>query len=399
MCAHSKHARRSGMFGGPHRPRVIRISLRLGVASLASAVLATVAHAQTAQAQAPVTTPPVVLEAVAPSDMIGVDLKPDHYDDAGYPESAEGLLVVELDPTAGPITMVRGKQPHYIEAQFTNTQRDAVLLARKQSLSDVLPSGAAHEVPYGYGAIKRSLSAITLVEAQLTPHVSDNQKSYETFPLRDLYVGAALSLSGLRGEARWVEQERYVAFGQVGLNVAALAGAKINRTYGAFAVPVTLGGGIRYPSLVGIIGSHWTTGAELNLGLGATDDDKDTGNVIVLPGLFHEVEWTLDRDLDVKDYRADPRPYNYGLHAISLKIGAYANVLGDAGSGILFDILVSYRINIVGPSIPPHDFKQTRTTYASDRYVRRKLEDEQRRKQLEELRRDRGVGPLSYPPQ
>jgi hypothetical protein len=329
--------------------------------------------------------------------MLGVDLAPDHYDDAGYPESAEGLLVVELDPSAGPITMVRGKQPHFIEAQFTNTQRDGILLARKGSLSDVLPSGAAHEIPYGYGAIKRSLSAITLVEAQLTPHISDNQKSYDTFALRDLYVGAALSLSGLRAEARWIEKERYVGFGQLGLNVAALAGAKINRTYGAFAVPITLGGGIRYPAVVDILGSHWTTGVELSVGLGAADDDKDTGNVIILPGLFHELEWTFERDLGVQDYRTDPRPYNYGLHAIFLKLSAYANFFGAADSGILFDLLVGYRLNIVGPSIPPHEFKQTQTTYASDRYVKRKLEEEQRRKQLEELRRERGAGKISYP--
>jgi hypothetical protein len=148
---------------------------------------------------------------------------------------------------------------------------------------------------------------------------------------------------------------------------------------------------------VDILGSHWTTGAELSLGLGAADDDKETGNVVVLPGLFHELEWTLDRDLGVTDYRADPRPYNYGVHAICLKISAYADFFGGASSGILFDILVGYRVNFVGPSIPSHEFKQTKITYASERYVRRKLEEEQRRKQLEELRRDRGAGPISYP--
>lgn len=374
--------------------------MRLVLFGLASVAFGAGAEAQAAGSSvtdSSATAAPAMLEAVAPSEMLGVELAPDHYDDAGYAESAEGLLVVELDPSAGPITMVRGKQPHFIEAQFVNTQRDGILLARKRSVSDVLPTGAAHEIAYGYGAIKRSLSAITLVEAQLTPHISDNQKSYELFPLRDLYVGAAFSLTGLRGEMRWIEQERYVAFGQVGLNVAALAGAKINRTYGAFAVPITLGGGIRYAALVDLLGSHWTTGAELSVGLGAADDDKETGNVIVLPGLFHELEWTLDRDLGVTDYRADPRPYNYGVHAISLKISAYADFFGGASSGILFDVLVGYRVNFVGPSIPAHEFKHTKITYASDRYVRRKLEEEQRRKQLEELRRDRGAGPISYP--
>lgn len=366
--------------------------------SLAAGLLGSAAHAQNAAAM-PVEAGalPAVNDAVPPSALLGTGLKPDHYDETGYPESAEGLLVIELDPDAGPITLLRGKEPHYLEAQFLNTQRDAIWMARKRSLYDVLPSGAAHEIPYGYGAIKRSFSATTLVEAQLVPHISDNQKSYETFPLRDLYVGAALSLTGLRGEVRWTEKERYVAFGQTGLNVLALANAKINRTYGAFAVPLTLGGGIRYPALIDILGTHWMSGAELSLGLGAADDDKETGNVIVLPGLFHELEWTFERNLGVTDYRADPRPYNYGAHSLYVKLTAYADLFGDANSGILFDILVGYRLNIIGPSIPIHDFKQTQVTYASQRYVQRKQQEQQRRKQLEDLRRERGAAEPRYP--
>lgn len=352
-------------------------------------LLARLACGAFATAEAQNAALPDVPAAVAPNEMLGVDQAPDHYDETGYAESREGLLVVELDPRAGPITLLRGERPHYLEAQFINVQRDGIWMARKGSLSDVLPSGASHEVPFGYGAIKRSLSAITLVEAQLVPHISDNQKSYESFPLRDLYVGAALSLSGLHAAVRWIEKERYVAFGQVGLNVLALAGATINRTYGAFSVPLTLGGGIRYPALVEIMGSHWTTGAELSLGLGAADNDKDTGNVIVLPGLFQEVEWTFDRDVGVTDYRADPRPYNYGVHALCVKLSAYANYFGGANHGIMFDLLVGYRFNLIGPSIPAHEFKQTKVTYASERYVKRKREEELRREQLEELRRSR----------
>jgi hypothetical protein len=367
-------------------------------ASLVAGLLSSSVHAQnTAAMPVEAGSIPAMKSAVPPSGLLGNGLTPDHYDETGYPESAEGLLVIELDPNAGPITLLRGKEPHYLEAQFLNTQRDAIWMARKRSLFDVLPSGASHEIPYGYGAIKRSFSAITLVEAQLVPHISDNQKSYETFPLRDLYIGAALSLTGLLGEVRWTEKERYVAFGQAGLNVLALADAKINRTYGAFAVPLTLGGGIRYPALIGILGTHWLTGAELSLGLGAADDDKETGNVIVLPGLFHELEWTFDRNLGVTDYRADPRPYNYGAHALYVKLTAYADIFGAASSGILFNILVGYRLNIIGPSIPAHDFKQTQATYASQRYVQRKQEEEQRRKQLEDLRRQRGTNSSSYP--
>lgn len=333
---------------------------------------------------------PQVPHAVAPTDLLGVDLIRDHDDEFGYPESRDGLLVVELDPQAGPITMLRGTSPYYLEAQFVTTQRDAIWLARDHAITDVLPSGAAYEVPYGYGALKRSLSALTLVEAMLQPHISDNQKSYEVFPLRDVYFGAALSLLGLRGELRYVDTERYAVHGQVGVNLAALAGLKFNRTYAAFALPIVLGGGIRYPSILSIIGSHWTTGAEFVLGLIGIDKDADTANAVVLPGVFHEFEWTSERENDVQDYRSDPRPYNYGVQSFYAKIGAYADFLGGAAKGVVFDIHVGYRCNFLGPAIPKHEFKSTEITYASQRYTQRKKEEETRRKELEELRRLRG---------
>src|SRR5690606_24445373 len=125
---------------------------------------------------------------------------------------------VENDPAAGPITMVQGQKPHYLEAQFVNVQRDAVWLARQGAVVDVLPNGASYEIPYGYGAVKRSLSAVTLVEAQVQPHFSDNQKSYDVFPLQDFYLGAALSLVGLRADLRYVSKERYVGHIQAGVN-------------------------------------------------------------------------------------------------------------------------------------------------------------------------------------
>lgn len=337
--------------------------------------------------------PPIVTQPVPPLKLLGPGLLPHHYDAAGYPESPEGLLIVELDPTAGPITMVMGQKPHYLEAQFVNVQRDGVWLARKGPVVDVLPNGGSYEIPYGYGAVKRSLSAVTLVEAQMQPHISDNQKSYEVFPLQDWYLGATLSLVGLRADLRYVEKERYVGFAQVGLNLAGLAGAKFNRTFGAFAVPVVLGGGIRYPSLLSIVGSNWTTGAELILGLGSVDKDLDTADAIALPGLFHEVEWTFDRQVEVTDYRTDPRPYNYGVHSLFAKIGAYPDFLGGATKSLLFDLHIGYRYNFKGPDIPHHQFKETRTTFASERYVQRKLEEERRRQELENLRQQRQLDP------
>src|SRR5690606_28844008 len=203
-----------------------------------------------------------VTQPVPPTGILGVGLVPHHYDDVGYPESPEGLLIIELDPQVGPITMFRGTQPHYIEAQFVNTQRDAVWLARQGVNRDVLPNGQVYTIPYGYGAIKRSLLAVSLVEAQLQPHISDAQKSYELFPLEDFYVGGVMSLAGLRAEARYVQKESFVGYAQAGLNLAAMAGIEFNRTYGSYAVPVVAGGGFRYPALIDILGTNWTSGVE-----------------------------------------------------------------------------------------------------------------------------------------
>ena len=326
---------------------------------------------------------PQITAAVPPDNLVGLGLTPDHYDATGYPESSEGLLIVELHPDFGPITFVHGARPHYLEAQFINTQRDGVFLARNDLVEDVLPNGQAHEIPYGYGAIKRSMAAITLVEAQIEPHLSDNQKLYETFPLQDVYLGATLSLTGLRGEIRYVNRERFVGYGQVGLNLGALAGLKFNRTYATFAVPVVLGGGIRYPSIFTLLGSHWTSGAEFVLGIGKVNDDPDTDNAIALPGLFHEFEWAFKRDIEVTDYRADARPHNYGVQSFFAKLSAYADFFGGASNGLRFDIHVGYRYNFLGPTIPAHAFKETKVTYASDRYAQRKREEERRRRALE----------------
>jgi hypothetical protein len=337
---------------------------------------------------------PEVAEFVPPNHMLGLGLAPHHYDAVGYPESYEGLLIVEQHPQAGPVTMVHGLKPHYLEAQFVTTQRDSVWLSRSGPIVDVLPNGTAYEIPYGYGAVKQSLSALTLVEAQLQPHISDNQKSYKVFPLEDIYLGATLSLVGLRADLRYVQKERYVGYVQAGLNLLGMAGANVNRTYESFAVPIVVGGGLRYPSLWSVLGTNWTTGVEAVLGLGSIDNDPDTANVVFLPGLFHEFEWVFHRDVDVIDYRADARPYNYGVQSFYAKVGAYADFTGGATNSVLLDIHVGYRFNLHGPNIPQHAFKETQVTFASQRYVQRKLDEKQRQTALE----GQYGTPTGYPP-
>src|SRR5690606_8166642 len=102
-------------------------------------------------------------------------------------------------------------------------ERDA-FLAREGRVVDRLSSGITYEVPYGYGALKHSLSVTTVLEAPLEPHVSDDVVSYDLFPLDDVYLGGELSLTGLRAELRFVDKERYVVFAQGGINVPGLVG-------------------------------------------------------------------------------------------------------------------------------------------------------------------------------
>ncbi len=90
---------------------------------------------------------------VGVEQLLGTDLKLDHFDEAGFPESPKGLLVIEVDDEVGPIIIMLGDAPHYVEAQFTNMQRDAVYLARSGDREDPLPDGSSFTIPYGYGAL------------------------------------------------------------------------------------------------------------------------------------------------------------------------------------------------------------------------------------------------------
>lgn len=322
---------------------------------------------------------------VAADSLLGLELELHHFDEDRFPESATGLLLVEVDEEVGPITMMQEDSPHYVEAQFTNRQRDGVFLARTGDREDPRPDGTSFAIPYGYGALKTTMSVVTLVEAQLKPHFSDNQKSYELFPLSDLYLGGALSLTGPALDARYVHTESLAVYTQLGLNLPAIAGVQIADTYGAYAVGFTAGAGYRYPSLLRILGTHWTSGVELRVGAIAADDDPDTHPLVLMTGLVQEFEWTMERPLDILDHRSDARPSNWGLHSLFGKVGLYLDVVSGGSGLLLVDIGVGYRFNLLGPTVPPHEFKGTTVTYASQRYIDGKKEEEARRQALEEL--------------
>ncbi len=314
------------------------------------------------------------------------------YDSDGFPENDLGLLLVEPDP-AGYAVRLRGVNfPFLLYGQFVNRQRDAVFMARDGLVQDVLPDGTFHEIPYGYGALKTTTVYISVLEGIVIPHVSDNQKAYTAFPLRDLYVGGALGFGSLQAEVRYVDRERAFAFARAGLNflggVDVAAFAPLNYTW----LSVDLGGGAAFPGLLeNLLGpNHWSIGGDLRIGLGDADHDPLTPAFTWMPGAFFELEkrdffgWA-DRWAGFGpqgDYRRDPRPQNYHVRALDARIGLFVDIQNGADTGwIKVDVSVGFRYNVAGPRIPEHPFKETRVVYVSEEYRRQIMRQRELREQ------------------
>ncbi len=314
------------------------------------------------------------------------------FDDDGFPEDDLGLLLVEPDP-AGYAVRLRGVSfPFLLYAQFANRQRDAVFMARDGLVQDVLPDGTFHDIRYGYGALKTTTAYLSVIEGIVIPHVSDNQKAYLEFPLRDLYAGVSLGLGGLQAEARYVDRERGFAFARVGLNYLGAfdntALAPLNWTW----LSVDLGGGAAFPGLLeNLLGpNHWSIGGDLRIGLGDADDDPGTTAFTWMPGVFFELEkrdlfgWA-DRWAGFEpqgDYREDPRPQNYHVRALTVRVGLFLDIQNGAGTGwIKVDASVGFRYNVAGPRIPEHPFKETRIVYLSEEYRQQILRQRELREQ------------------
>ncbi len=293
-----------------------------------------------------------------------------HYDENGYPEDKAGRLALSPDPEGPMVFTQNDPVPYLLYAQYVNRQRDAVFLARTGTISDVLPSGDEYEVPYGFGAVKFNTIYVSILESLLVPHFSDNQKTYELFPIRDLYVGGGFGLTGITVIVRYVHREQFVGEAQIGWNP--FAGINPASILNQYALPVHLGGGYRFPGLFPeMLGENmWTAGIDFFGGFGDRDDDPATGP-FVLPGVFLDVERVLyDEAGRRRDYRTDPRPYNYNVNALSLRIAAYLNVraIGTGASVVVPGLTLSYQYNIIGPEIPEHQFKETNVLYVNEVY-------------------------------
>jgi hypothetical protein len=327
---------------------------------------------------------------------VAVDGNLDHYDENGYPEDLNGLLVTQTEVPGYMVYLESISDPFLLYAQFVNRQRDGVFLARSGAIRDPLPNGEMHPIPYGHGALKTNTSYVSLVEGLLLPHISDNQKEYESFVIQDLYLGLALGVSGLLGELQYAYAEHVFGYVNLGINLLGGVGGNWMAPLNYYRAPLRLGAGLRYADLLAaIIGeNHWGFGAEVLLGFGDADQDPQTPSPVWLPGLFFEIE---KRDLfgwgdswngfgPRGDYREDPRPYNYHVRSVYLRLTLSLNLQSGAEAGYLgFDAGVGFRYNVVGPQIPEHEFKETRLVYLNEEYREQlRMQLEKRRQRIEE---------------
>ena len=306
-----------------------------------------------------------------------------HYDDNGYPEDADGMIVLRESEHGPMVTLQADPVPYLLYAQYANRQRDAVILARTSTVNDVLADGDFYVVPFGYGAVRFNTVYVSVIESLVVPHFSDNQKEHVEFPLTDLYIGGSFGLTGALAWVRYVHTERYVGYLAGGYNPfrSENPASVLNR----YIVPIHLGGGYRFPGVFPeFLGeNNWTVGADLMLGFGRRGADPASSGVLV-PGVFLDVERVLFDQAGLRrDYRTDPRPYNYRVNALVFRAAAYLNVTNLGGGDLFYPVFsLSYQYNVMGPRIPQHDFKETQVLYVDDAYredLRRQAERREER--------------------
>ncbi|TVR58568.1 MAG: hypothetical protein EA426_09605 [Spirochaetaceae bacterium] len=300
-------------------------------------------------------------------ELVDTDGEFARYDDLGFPETASGRLVVSRE-SYGPAVRLRGERtPYLLYAQYINEQRDAVMLARDGDFTDPLPDGTAYTVPFGFGAVKMNAVDVSLVESIAVPHFSDNRKTYLTFPLFDLYGGVVTGSDGFGPSLRAVFRERYTVNASVTVASAwAYDGDRLTRSpIAAFSA----GAGFRFPGVLpDLIGPNLiTVGADVSVRVrgGALG-----GGAEFLPGAFVEIERVFfDTVPEDRDFRLDPRPYNYRVHSVYARLTGHLDVAG-IGSGDPFrtGVSIGYRVNVIGPRIPEHEFKSTEIVYVADEY-------------------------------
>jgi hypothetical protein len=226
----------------------------------------------------------------------------------------------------------------------------------------------------------------------LIPHFSDNQKEYEFFPLQDLYLGTSIGLSGLLMELRYVHREKLVGYTSLGLNVFGWFDWDLLAPLTYYVFPWHIGGGLRFPNLLErFLGSnHWSVGADILMGIGDGDGDPFTPSFVWIPGVFFEIEMNGLFGWDSRwvgfsepgPFREDPRPENYHVRALFLRLAGYLDILTGRQSGYIeIDVVFGFRYNVKGPRIPDHAFKDTQVVYLHDDYREQLIQQREKREQ------------------
>ncbi len=321
--------------------------------------------------------------ALTSPDAVATDGTFSHFDPLGFPETADGRLVVQSHPF-GPATSLRGDHaPFLLYARYTNEQRDAVLLARAGQISDPLPDGGVHTVPFGFGAVRLNAVDISIVEGIIVPHISDNRKAYTEFPLFDLYAGLMAGTDGVGLGVRGVFRERYTAhLGASASSARYLDDATLRR---APIVSFTAGGGLRVPGILPeLIGPNLISfGGDTLLEVRGS---ALGGGVGIQPGAFLELERVFfDETSESRDFRTDPRPFNYRVHSVFARLTGRIDPQSIfVANPFLIGISIGYRTNVIGPRIPEHEFKRTEIVYVADEF----LEDIRRQAERRDARSD-----------
>ncbi len=313
---------------------------------------------------------------LASPEAVATDTAFSHYDPLGFPETSDGRLFVQLG-SFGPATTLRGERTSFLlYAQYTNEQRDAVLLARAGQISDPLPDGGVYTVPFGFGAVRMNAVDISIVEGIVLPHISDNRKAYTEFPLFDLYAGLTAGTDGIGIETRGVFRERYTAHLSTSSSSARYIDDGTPRR--TTVVSFTAGGGLRVPGfLPELIGPNL-----LSFGGDALLEVRGNalgGGVGFQPGAFLELERVFfDEPPDNRDFRTDPRPFNYRVHSVFARLTGRIDPQGIvAADPLRLGLAIGYRVNVIGPRIPEHEFKRTEIVYVADDFlddIRRQVE-------------------------
>lgn len=282
-----------------------------------------------------------------------------NYDKDGFAQDKNGQLFWLDDAVLGRYTYLKDSDKlSLLYYQYSNQQRDGIILARWDGVMDNLPDGRALAIKRGYGAVKLNSVLLSGLKGVKRPHFGNNVKEYRHFTIQDWLLGFGFGVLGPEAELRFVSADTWVFYAHASLNI--LTSLELTPLYGSFGFKTGFGVGARIPAPIQLplIGKHyWGLYLDMAVGLG--------GENSFIPGLFFEFTKCTFDDPNVK--RKGGLPYNYHVNEYYLRFGVHLDTR-ENGSGTSFDLSLGYRFAIRGSKIPGHEQKTTQTVYIHPEY-------------------------------